>query len=114
MERTQYKATNGGSRRATPDAPERIGHPRRCTGHGRRTPDDGSARERVPTAPHRAETRRDMQRPATPDTPDRAEYFPAAHITIINAPPIFRLKAQLYHPPSSANANNALRASPTG
>ena len=43
--------TNGGSRRATPDAPEGIGHPRRWTGHGRRTPDGGSARERVPTAP---------------------------------------------------------------
>ncbi len=52
MERAEYKTTNGGSRRATPDAPERIGHPRRCTGHGRRTPDGGSARERVPTAPH--------------------------------------------------------------
>ena len=51
MERTEYKTTNGGSRRATPDALERIGHPRRWTGHGRRTPDGGSARERVPTAP---------------------------------------------------------------
>ena len=67
MERAQYKTTNGGSRRATPDAPERIDHPRRCTGHGRRTPDGGSARERVlervPTyRATRAETRREVQR----------------------------------------------------
>ncbi len=52
MEKAECKTTNGASRRATPDAPERIGHPRRCTGHGRRTPDGGSARERVPTASH--------------------------------------------------------------
>src|SRR5580704_9228271 len=29
-----------------------------------------------------------------------AEHLPAAHITIISVPPIFRLKAKLYHPPS--------------
>ncbi len=63
MERTEGKTTNGASRRATPDAPERIDHPRRCTGHGRRTPDGGSARERVPTGATGAETRRDVQRP---------------------------------------------------
>jgi hypothetical protein len=31
---------------------------------------------------------------------DGAEHLPAAHITIISVPPIFRLKAKLYHPPS--------------
>ena len=45
MERAEYKTTNGTSRSATPDAPERMGHPRRCTGHGRRTP-DAAPRER--------------------------------------------------------------------
>ena len=31
---------------------------------------------------------------------DGAEHLSAAHITIISVPPIFRLKAKLYHPPS--------------
>ena len=68
MERAEYKTTNGGSRRATPDAPECIGHPKRCTGHGRRTPDGGSARERVPTAP---QVRKRVETSATPDAPER-------------------------------------------
>ena len=66
MERAEYKTTNGASRRTTPDAPERIGHPKRCTGHGPRTLDGGSARERVPTGATGAETR---SRRATPDAP---------------------------------------------
>ena len=48
------KTAKDASRHPAPDAPERIDHPRRCTGHGRRTPDGGSARERVPTSHNRS------------------------------------------------------------
>ena len=37
MERAEYKTAKAGSRHATPDAPERIDHRRRCTRHDHRT-----------------------------------------------------------------------------
>ena len=75
MERAECKTTNGESRRATPDAPERIDHPRRCTGHGRRTPDGGSRGAR-PYSGALVRTRRDVHagaperhHPALPPVP---------------------------------------------
>ena len=50
------------SRHATPDAPERIDHRRRCTRNDHRTVLVRIARERVPTAPHIAKTRRNTHR----------------------------------------------------
>ena len=59
MERAEYnrhsrrawqKRQKEASRHATPDAPERIDHRRRCTRHDHRTVVPRIARERVPTA----------------------------------------------------------------
>ena len=61
MERAEYnrhsrarmaETAKDASRHATPDAPERIDHRRRCTRHDHRTVLPRIARERVPTVPH--------------------------------------------------------------
>src|SRR5271167_4621129 len=73
------------SRHATPDAPERIDHRKRCTRHDHRTSCRGSrGSASLPIGGPRRMAR---------------EHLPAPHITIISAPPIFRLKAKLYHRP---------------
>ena len=80
MERAEYnrhsrarvaETAKDASRHATPDAPERIDHRRRCT-----------------RLDHRTNCRGSRGSASLP------------RITIINLPPIFRLKAKLYHPPS--------------
>src|SRR5271165_6820895 len=54
---------------AAPDAPERIDHRRRCTRLDHRTCCRGSRRERVPTVPHVAKTRRNVPRRIAPGGP---------------------------------------------
>ena len=75
MERAEYnrhsrarvaETAKNASRHATPDAPERIDHRRRCTRHGSSDVLPRIARERVPTVPHVAKTR---QKCATPERP---------------------------------------------
>ena len=67
MERAEYnrhsrarvaEMAKDASTHASPDAPERIDHRRRCTRHDQRTVLLRIARERVPTVPHVAKTRR--------------------------------------------------------
>ena len=71
MERAQYnrhsrarmaETAKDASRHATPDAPERIDHRKRCTRNDHWTVLLRIARERVPTVPHVAKTRRNAPR----------------------------------------------------
>ena len=74
------------SRHATPDAPERIDHRRRCTRNDHRTVLLRIARERVPTVPHVAKTRRNAPRriaqERVPHQPRRLRrsHFPASQV----------------------------------
>ena len=73
MERAQYKTTNGRWTIATPDAPDRIDRLRRCTGHGRRTPDGGLARGSA--SPYRRRACGNALRRATPDAPEHIDHL---------------------------------------
>ena len=87
MERAEYhrhsrarmaETAKEASRHATPDAPERIDHRRRCTRNDHRTVLSRIARERGPTVPHVAKTRRNVPRRIVPTA-----HFERNDVTII-------------------------------